>query len=229
MAVATPRILDRFEILEVVGRGSFGRVLRVVDSSGEVRALKLVPPGPHEAMLLDEFEQLAKLRHPSLPRVYDVGRTTERIEDVPAGAPFFLADWITGTRSDALPAPLDATALWAFLADIAGALATIHAAGLVHADVAPQNLLVDPTRTVLVDLGLASATDLGARGTPAYMAPEAFANRLDARSDLYGLGACAIRVITQRPPFEAASLGELVQRIVAGAPARPARRPCTAR
>lgn len=220
MAVANAHILDRFEILEVVGAGSFGRVLRVADTAGTTRALKLVPPGPHEAMLLDEFEQLAKLRHPSLPRVFEVGRTTEVIADVAAGAPFFVAEWIAGTRSDALAQPLDALALWSFLADVAGALATIHAAGLVHADVAPQNLLVDPSRTVLVDLGLASA-DLGARGTPAYMAPEAFASRIDARSDLYGLGVSALRVITNRAPFEAASLGELVQRIVAGVPVRP--------
>ncbi|MGE3763209.1 MAG: sigma 54-interacting transcriptional regulator [Kofleriaceae bacterium] len=224
VAVASTRILDRFEILEVVGRGSFGRVLRVADASGEYRALKVVPPGPHEAMLLDEFEQLAKLRHPSLPRVFEVGRTTDPIEDIPAGAPFFLAEWIAGTRSDAIvasaDAPLDASTIWSFLADVAGALATIHAAGLVHADVAPQNLLVDATRTVLVDLGLASAADPTARGTPAYMAPEAFANRIDPRSDLYSLGASTIRLITNRPPFEAATLGELVQRIVAGAPAR---------
>ena len=219
MAVATAPLLDRFAILAVAGRGAFGRVLRVRDGSGEIRALKLVAPGPHEAMLLDEFEQLAKLRHPSLPQVFEVGRTTEVIDDLPAGAPFFLAEWIDGTRSDALSAPVDATALWALLADVAGALATIHGAGLVHADVAPQNLLVEPERAVLVDLGLASA-DAAARGTPTYMAPEAFAGRLDARSDLYGLGASAIRIVTGRPPFEGASLGELVQRIVSGAPTR---------
>ncbi|MFN0248085.1 MAG: sigma 54-interacting transcriptional regulator [Kofleriaceae bacterium] len=221
--MAAPRVLDRFEVLEVVGRGSFGRVFRVVDESGEVRALKLVPPGPHEAMLVDEFEQLAKLRHPSLPRVFEVGRTTEPIEDIPAGAPFFLAEWIGGTRSDSLAgAPLDTTMIWSFLADVAGALATIHGAGLVHADVAPQNLLVDTIglRTVLVDLGLASANDPSARGTPAYMAPEAFANRIDPRSDLYSLGASTIRLVTGRAPFEGATLGELVQRIVAGPPPR---------
>ena len=208
-------LLDRYRIEEVVGRGSFGRVLRVVDRAGALRALKVVPRGPHEGMLLEEFEQLARLRHPCLPRVYEVGRTREPIEDIAAGAPFFLADWIAGARSDAVAWTGDlGTRVWSLLADVAGALATIHAAGLVHGDVAPQNLLVEVERTVLVDLGL--ATGSGARGTPAYMAPEALAGLVEPRSDLYGLGATLVRLVTGRPPFEGKHLGELAQRILAG-------------
>jgi len=213
-----PRVLDRYRVEAVVGRGSFGRVLRVTEvASGALRALKLVPRGPHEAMLLDEFEQLARLRHPSLPEVFEVGRTREAIEDIAAGAPFFVAEWIDGRRSDALPWT-DAAALWPLLADLAGALAAIHAGGLVHGDVAPQNILLAADRAVLVDLGLASGT--GARGTPAYMAPEALAGHVEPRSDLYGLGASVIRIVSGRPPFEGATLGELAQRILAGAPPR---------
>jgi len=222
--VATPRphddlILGRYRLRGVVGRGSFGRVLEVVDvEAGEPRALKVVPPGPHEAMLLGEFAQLARLAHPSLPRVYEVGRTRERIDGLEPGSPFFVAAWIAGVRSDARRLGGDA-AIWALLADVAGALATIHAAGIVHADVAPQNVLVGADgRSVLVDLGLAAGS--GARGTPAYMAPEALAGHVTASSDLYGLGAVAIRAITGRAPFEAPTLGELVQRIVTGAPPR---------
>jgi transcriptional regulator with GAF, ATPase, and Fis domain/tetratricopeptide (TPR) repeat protein len=194
-------------------------VLEVLDvQANQPRALKIVPRGPHEVTLLDEFEQLARLRHPSLPRVFEVGRTREVVDDIPAGAAFFVAEWIAGTRCDARAWPSgDGAALWSLLADLAGALATIHAAGLVHADVAPQNVLVTDERAVLVDLGLAAALDVGdARGTPAYMAPEALAGHVEPRSDLYGLGAIAVRLVTGRPPFEAASLGELVQRIVAG-------------
>jgi len=91
--------------MRVVGRGAFGRVLEVrdEDGGGEPRALKLVPPGPHEAMLLDEFAQLARLRHASLPRVFEVGRTREPVDDIPAGAPFFVAEWIAGARCDEAP------------------------------------------------------------------------------------------------------------------------------
>ena len=62
----------RFRITDLVGRGSFGRVLKLIDAqTGEPRALKLVPDSG-AAMLLDEFDQLARLRHPSLPRVFEV-------------------------------------------------------------------------------------------------------------------------------------------------------------
>jgi serine/threonine-protein kinase PknK len=218
--VPDERIWGRFRIAEAVGRGSFGRVLKVTDAeTGEPRALKIVPPGGSEAMLLDEFEQLAKLRHPSLPRVFDVGRTHEPIGDLPTGSPFFLAEWIAGGRCDARAwsGPDAGARVWALIGDVAGALATIHAAGLVHGDVAPQNLLLaEDGHAVLVDLGLASGT--GARGTPAYMAPEALAGDVEPRSDLYGLGATIVRLVTGRPRFEAAGLGELAQRIVAGGP-----------
>ncbi|MDQ3335338.1 MAG: sigma 54-interacting transcriptional regulator [Myxococcota bacterium] len=218
-------ILGRYRRRSVVGAGSFGRVIEVVDvQANEPRALKIVPRGPHELMLLDEFAQLARLRHPSLPRVYEVGRTRELIENLEAGSPFFVAEWIAGVRADSKDARAwsgtDATALWALLADIAGALATIHAAGVVHADVAPQNILVTGDgRNVLVDLGLAGAS-AAARGTPAYMAPEALAGFVEPRSDLYGLGATTVRLVTGRPPFEGATLAEVVQRIMRGAPAR---------
>ena len=221
-----PRILDRYRVVEVVGRGSFGRVLRVIDtqSGSEHRALKVVPPGPHEAMLVDEFEQLARLRHPSLPRVYEVGRLGAPIQtssgELVAGSPFFVAEWIAGVRSDAVAwQGALGPAVWALLADLAGALATIHAGGLVHGDVAPQNVLIaGEDRAVLVDLGLATGT--GARGTPAYMAPEALAGHVEPRSDLYGLGATLIRLVSGRPLFEGATLGELAQRILGGAPPR---------
>jgi len=210
-----PRILDRYQVEAVVGRGSFSRVLRVLDTrTGERRALKVVPRDGHEAMLLAEFEQLARLHHPSLPRVYDVGRTREPVDDIAAGAPFFVAEWVAGSRSDQVPWSQDAAALWELIADLAGALATIHGGGLVHGDVAPQNVLLAADRAVLVDLGLATGT--GARGTPAYLAPEALASHVEPRSDLYGLGATLIRMITGRPLVEAATLGELAQRILAG-------------
>ena len=204
-------VLGRYRLAGPVARGAFGRVLKVIDvASGEPRALKLA--ARDDANVIDEYAQLLRLRHPSLPRVLEIGRTDEPIDDVAAGAPFFIAQWIDGAPCDAR-ASSGAKPLWALLADIAGALAAIHAAGLVHGDVSPSNILIDANgRAILVDLGLAHG--VGARGTPTYMAPEAFAGHIDPRSDLYGLGATAIRVATGAPPFAAASLGELVHLIV---------------
>jgi transcriptional regulator with GAF, ATPase, and Fis domain/Tfp pilus assembly protein PilF len=212
--------LGRYQIGERTS-GSFGHVFAVIDAeTSEPRALKLAGNGA-DALLLDELTVLARLHHPSLPRVFEVGRTTEAIADVPAGAPFFVAEWIDGGRCDADARRWDdPRAVWALLADVAGALAVIHAAGLVHGDVAPQNILLSGARAILVDLGL--ATGSGARGTPAYMAPEAFAGRVEPRSDLYSLGATVARLVLGRPPFEAATLGELVHAIAtAPAPALP--------
>ena len=212
-------ILGRYRRVAVAGRGSFGRVLQVIDvEAGAARAMKIVPPGPYEDGLLDEFEQLAQLAHPSLPRVFEVGRLAAPLDGLPVGSPWFVAEWIAGGRSDER-AWTDPAALWGLLADVAGALASIHAAGIVHGDVAPQNLLVAADgRTVLVDLGLAGATGATheVRGTPMYMAPEAFGGRAEPRSDLYGLGAAAIRLASGEVPFAGAGLGDVIQEILGG-------------
>ncbi len=216
--------LGRYRVVRVAGHGSSGRVFEVEDVRDSVRrALKIVRAG--DDMLLEEFAQLARLRHPSLPRVFEVGLTTEPLADLPVGSPFFIAEWIAGGRCD--QRAWQPSQIWSLAADLAGALAVIHAAGLVHGDVAPQNVLVAGAvratggtagneRAMLVDLGLANAT--GARGTPAYMAPEAFAGHVGPRSDLYGLAATLVRLVTGRPRYEAASVGELAHRVVTGGP-----------
>src|SRR5262249_35011108 len=128
-------------MVDRVSHGPFGRVLRVVDiHSGEVRALKIAALHDADALVLEEFAQLARLSHPSLPRVIEVGRSTDPIDELPAGAPFFIAEWIAGGRADGRRWT-DPRAVWSLLADLAGALAVIHAAGLVHGDVAPQNVM----------------------------------------------------------------------------------------
>ncbi|MEO8844218.1 MAG: sigma 54-interacting transcriptional regulator [Kofleriaceae bacterium] len=198
---------------ELIARGSFGRVLKIVDArTGEPRALKIaIATGAAEAMLLAEFEQLARLEHPSLPRVFEVGRTTEPVADVPAGAPYFITEWIAGGPSDGR-AWTDPATIWSLLADLAGALAVVHANGLVHGDVAPQNILLAGDRAMLIDLGL--ATGVGARGTPAFMAPEALAGHVDARGDLYSLGATVARLVLGANPFAGTTLGSLAHAIL---------------
>nr|HEX4313478.1 sigma 54-interacting transcriptional regulator [Kofleriaceae bacterium] len=172
-------------------------------ATGAARAIKIGRAG--DSLVVDEFAQLARLAHAALPQVYEVGRTDD-------GSPCFVARWIGGGRADARR--WDRGQLIAIAADLAGALAAVHAAGLVHGDVAPQNVLVDddPTgaRVVLVDLGL--ATGRGARGTPAYMAPEAFAGDVEPRSDLWGLGAVLVRLATGAAPFGDGAIGDVAMR-----------------
>jgi serine/threonine protein kinase len=176
----------------LAGRGAFRRVLGVLDVRAASRARSDSATGAYGRRCWT-VRQLARLRHP-LPRVFEVGRTREVVDDIPAGAAFFVAEWIAGTRCDARAwQPGDGAALWSLLADLAGALATIHAAGLVHADVAPQNVLVTDERAVLVDLGLAAALDVG--DARAGVHGSQARRYVEPRSGLYGLGAIAVRLV----------------------------------
>jgi serine/threonine protein kinase len=122
--------------------------------------------------------------------------------------------------------------LWAAAIDVASALAYVHAAGLCHCDVTPKNVLItgsgDGVRAVLIDLGLSAVRGVigEARGTLAYMAPEALAGVVDPRADLWGLGATLFHAAAGAPPFGGASR-RAVRAILTTAPPRldPARAP----
>ena len=224
----------RFRLLETVGGDACGRVLRVTDAeTGVARALGIVPPEHDRPLQLDELDQLARLRHPGLPRVFETGRSTAALEPVPAGSLFVLAEWISGARSDQLawPARDAAPRVAALLGEVAAALAALHAAGLVHGDVAPHNVIIDSAgRAILVDLAPRTVS----RGTAGYAAPEALAGAPEPRSDLYALGATAVRLVTGRALDDAGELPaalaalpdglvRLICRLVARCPdARPA-------
>ncbi len=231
-------LIGRYRIVEEVGRGSFACVARAVDERagvGQVAnqvanqvAIKAIRAGadPGTAqMLWTEVSQLGRVRHPALPAVLDVGRTDQDWAAVPLGSPFFAAEWIAGDRLDALgrlagEALLDAVI--GVLRDGGGALAALHAAGLLHRDVAPGNLAWDGAagRAHLMDLGLAGGAgglDGEVRGTLEYLAPEALIGMAEPRSDLYGLGAAVIALATGASPFGAAarrSPAQLVQAIL---------------
>ena len=121
----------------------------------------------------------------------------------------------------------------ALAAEVAGALHVAHQGKVIHRDVKPSNILIHPAgRPVLVDFGLArdelsfSMTQTGdAVGTPSYMAPEqaAGSKHVDARVDVYGLGATLYEMLTLRPPFEGSHSGEIMQAILEEDPVSPRR------
>jgi transcriptional regulator with GAF, ATPase, and Fis domain/tetratricopeptide (TPR) repeat protein len=208
-------LLGRYRIIEEVGRGSFASVARAIDeTTGQRVAIKAQHAGVQP--LWAEYQLLRRLRHPSLPVVLDVGRSDVRWAQVAVGTPFFVAQWVEGIAIAKL-GPMAAEplieVLLTVLRDIAGALSVMHGAGLLHHDVAPDNVLWDETRhrATLIDLGcadgFAGSLDAltSARGTPEYMAPEALIGMAEPRSDLYGLGACAIAIATGHSPFAAAA------------------------
>ena len=196
------RAVGRYVLGAVLGEGGMGTVYRARDPElGRDVALKVVAsrPGKSRDRLLAEARAMAKLEHPNVVPIYDVGATDDGIYLVmPLVAGGTLHDWI-----HARPRPWREV-LARFLAAGRG-LAAAHAAGLVHRDFKPRNVLLDGDDVLVADFGL-TASDHGAApaadsggpaegsarlpstiaGTPAYMAPEqARGEAVDARADQY--------------------------------------------
>ena len=147
-----------------------------------------------------EAVALARVRHPGLPAVIEVGEVD--------GLPYLVMELVVGkTLAERLyDGPLtwdEASALVARLAEVLGA---VHGAGLVHRDVKPRNIVLEPSGNVrLIDFGLAAPADLlgyGSAGTPGYAAPEQFHNpsQVDARSDLFAVGQILVECLTGLSP-----------------------------
>jgi serine/threonine-protein kinase len=207
-----PPRLGRFRIVGTLGEGASATVYRAFDP--RLRrdvALKVLrdeaPGGPRAAArFLAEARAMARLGHPRIVAIHEVGRD---------GGRYYIASALIEGPSLARAlddGPLDPRAAARIAADLAEALAFAHARGVVHRDVKPGNILLDPEGAAyLSDFGLAHRSDSARRltvdgavlGTPAYVAPEqagAAAGPLPA-SDQYGVGAVLYEMICGRPPF----------------------------
>ncbi|MCO5167603.1 MAG: serine/threonine protein kinase [Planctomycetes bacterium] len=226
-----------FLLLRELGRGAMGVVFeaRHVDLGREVALkLRLAPAGVDERderRFLVEAQAAARLRHPGIVAVHEVGRDE-------AGRAWIAMDLVEGAPLDAAlrrgPLPVERAARLAL--GIARALEHAHAHGVLHRDLKPANVLVRPDDAPLVmDFGLARLTE-GADaltrtgellGTPAYMAPEqADGQRVDARADVWSLGATLYHLLTGAPPFEGASVIMVLHAaLTAPVPSPRARRP----
>jgi Tol biopolymer transport system component len=203
------------EVLEEIGAGSFGQVYRARDPVLDRQvALKLRPAGPSRPQrggrrYLDEARRLARLRHPNVLPVHGAAEHDGRVG--------FWTDLIQGRNLAEVVAdtgPLGPAEAAAIGRTLCGALAAVHAAGLVHGDVKPSNVMRERGgRIVLLDFGAASllgegaTTAVAAQGTPAVLAPELLDGAPpDAASDLYALGTVLYFLVTGTYPVSAASL-----------------------
>ncbi|MSP63274.1 MAG: hypothetical protein EXR72_23615, partial [Myxococcales bacterium] len=200
----------RWRLDRLLGEGAEAQVFLATDlASGALRALKALSDGDAgaEARLRWEFAAIGGIDHPSLVRVHDLARARPP-GPLAEGQLFFTADHVDGLPPAAalrgLPAAEHARRLIDLIAQVAAALDALHGRGLVHHDVKPANLLIQPDgRVRLLDLGLAAARGSGGtRGTLAYLAPEALLGGGDARVDLYALGATVHELWSGRPPFD---------------------------
>ncbi len=214
--------LGKFVKLETIGRGGMGEVCKAFDTElDRWVALKfLIGSDPEDvARFKREAQTAARLSHPNIAAVYEVGDAADR--------PFIAMQLIAGPTLSSLPRT-DRRALAALVRDAALAVHHAHERGVVHRDLKPANLMVENGRVFVMDFGLARRT--GARtslsgavvGTPAYMSPEqARGEATDARSDVYSLGATLYELLAGRPPFEGPQVYEVLLRVIGVEPRPP--------
>ncbi len=224
-----PASVGRYRITGELGRGAMGVVYRGSDPALErtvaIKVIRLgaadsvVPPEELEARFLREAKVAARILHPNVVTVFDVGREGHAL--------YIVMELIEGESLAARMArgafPGTAEAL-EIVARVADALAAAHALGVVHRDVKPANIMLTRDGGVKVaDFGVAKAigegTDLTRTGTvvgsPAYMAPEQVRGEpIDGRADLFSLGVVLYELIVRRKPFPADTVTTLIYQIL---------------
>ncbi|HMC54431.1 MAG TPA: serine/threonine-protein kinase [Gemmatimonadaceae bacterium] len=217
-------LAGRYSIDRELGRGGMGIVYmaREVHLDRPV-AIKLVPPERVVAQpqlrdrFLREARLAAKLSHPNIIPIHAVEERDGFVYYVMA-----YVDGETLTQRVRSRGPLPATEAARMLREVAWALSYAHGQGLVHRDVKPDNILLEHSggRVLVADFGIAAAAgeasaDGGIAGTPEFMSPEqALGASVDARSDLYSLGATAFYAFSGRFPFEGSTATEVLAKQV---------------
>ena len=220
-----PKRIAGYEVLGFIGRGGMGNVFKARQvSMDRTVALKLLPSrlAQNERFverLTREAHAAARLSHPNIVHAYDVGEAD--------GHCYFAMEYIDGEGLDAVlrrNGPLKPERARQAMMQVTSALVAAHEAGVIHRDIKPSNLLIDTKGRVRVaDFGLAkqlegdeTAAAIGeSLGTPAYAAPEVCAGKdIDARADLYSLGATFFHLLAGRPPFDDADAARVLVRQV---------------
>jgi len=207
-----PPMIGRYQIRGELGRGGMAVVYRAYDPEADrevaVKALprELLHDPAFHARLRREVEAVAALEHPAIVPLYDAGEHE--------GQPFMVMRLMTGgsLASRLQRGPLSLPQAAQIIGRIAQALDAAHAAGLIHRDVKPDNVLFDHTnQPYLADFGIVSLvepatilTRSGVVGTPDYMAPELTRpGGLSPLVDVYAMGAMLFEMLTGRPPYRA--------------------------
>ncbi|GIJ68197.1 hypothetical protein Voc01_031140 [Virgisporangium ochraceum] len=209
-----PSTFAGYEILAEIGRGAAAVVYRVRrPRTGAEYALKVLQSGSEVTAFRREAALMAMINHPGLPRIHEVG-TAE-------GRTYLIMDLVEGERlTDVLArGRLSPERTIALALDVVDPLTAVHRTGVVHRDITPDNIMVQPDGTAqLIDFGLAARTTAeqtgAAVGTLAYCAPEqagTLRRPVSRRSDLYSLGAVLFQCLAGRPPFPTDDVGELLR------------------
>jgi eukaryotic-like serine/threonine-protein kinase len=239
LAAMVPRV-DKYDLLEEIGHGGMATVFRARDPrlSRDV-AVKVIHRHLRESAevarrFTAEARAVAKLRHPNIVEIYDVGE-----DDAPER--YLVAELVGGGSLRKLLAqstsgPLPAEIAACIAVELADGLAHAHERGVVHRDVKPENVLFElpsdeelqeedaEVRVKLTDFGIAKMLDQQGvtatgqvLGSPAYMAPEQIeCGDIDARSDIFGLGVLFYETMVGHPPFEGKNPAQVLRRVLDG-------------
>jgi serine/threonine protein kinase/tetratricopeptide (TPR) repeat protein len=241
--LAAGSMLGPYQIEQMLGKGGMGEVYRCRDTRLQrTVAVKILPRDrmsdpERKRRFLQEARSASALNHPNIVAVYDISNFN--------GMDFLVLEYVSGkTLADLIPAEgLPIARVVKYGSQVANALAVAHAAGIVHRDVKPANVMItNDGQAKVLDFGLAKLTetvsatnDIGTDtqtmadtvpgivlGTVAYMSPEqARAERLDNRSDIFALGCVLYEAATGRRPFRGASMLSVMHEIVTNDPPAP--------
>ena len=218
----TGKLVDRYQILELLGKGGMAMVYKTRDIRLEREvALKIIrleafpPEQLHD--VLKRFEREAKasagLSHPNIVKVLDYGEYE--------GSPFLVLEYLPGgTLKHMIGEPMSWQEAMRLLIPVARGLEYAHQRGIVHRDIKPANiLLTENGEPTLSDFGIVKLFQGGestaltasgaAIGTPEYMAPEQWTGETGPESDMYSLGVVLFEIITGQRPYDADTPGGL--------------------
>ncbi len=233
LGLTSARALDgivlrkRFRLERQLGGGGQARVFlardTVLDRPVAIKVLHESVAVSEQGLekFLREARLAARIHHPGCVAIFDFGHEH--------GLTFIAMEYIEGSSlGDVLrDGPLEAFRALQIAKEVAEALAAAHAAGVIHRDVKPENILIDEfDRVRLTDFGVARATEGDTTGgiftgTPKYMSPEqANGDQLDTRTDIYSLGAVLFEMLAGKAPFDG-SLASIAVRLTQPAPELP--------
>jgi len=236
-AAVEAKQLGQYRLEEKLGEGAMGTVYRGHHSMlRRQSAIKLLNVDRVNETSISRFEQevqiTCNLNNPHTIAIYDYGRT-------PEGVFYYAMEYLDGINLQELVdrfGPLSDGRVAKILDQLCSSLFEAHSMGLVHRDIKPANVMLNrrggiPDFVKLLDFGLVRAVDEAKRGkgsegmagTPLYMSPESIQtpDLVDARSDLYAVGAVGYFLLTGAPVFQATSFGDLCQQHVDAIPVSP--------
>jgi protein kinase-like protein len=242
---ADPQLIGPYQLVGRLGAGGMGRVFLGVSAAGRPVAVKVI----HARLAADpEFRSRFSIEVAAARKVSGLFTALVVDADVDAPVPWLATAYVAGpslSESVRERGPLSVPALLSLAASLAKSLTAIHAAGVVHGDLKPSNVLLAPDGPRVIDFGISQAAEVAplARaglvvGTPSFMSPEQATGRdVGPLSDVFSLGAVLAYAATGRKPFGTGTAAAVLERVVGGPPdledsppeVRPLIEPCLAK